>query len=146
MSMNEFNPIGEIEKSEVILVDGKWPSFHDAEVHFISYWKGDIRPEEDVWIGPTIEIDFELCALKDPFFTKIAFYDCTSIDLNVDNPDNMMYDLVFSYEERGTYTNGKPLPPYIVVEFKDTFGLHMSFKCMQIRIIERYEHVRSKVT
>lgn len=144
MPMNEFNPALEIAGSKLILVDGEWPNFHDAQVHFISYWKGDIRPDEDVWVGPTLEIDFELCALEKPFFAKIAFEDCSDVKLNINNPDNIMYDVEFSFEERGFYTNGEPLPPHIVVNFKDSFGLNMSFKCMKVRVLERYEDIRRK--
>ncbi len=142
--MIEFDPKNTVTNSDLILVDNEWPSFHDAEVHFYNYWKGDLRPDDEVWVGPEIIIDFELCALEHPFFVKIKFLDCTAVQMSSDNPDNMMVDLDLSYEERGFFKNGKPLPPYIVVSLIETFGFHLTFKCFDIEIMERYEEIRKK--
>ena len=65
--MTEFDPIKHIENSELILDGGEWPNFHDSEIHELRLWRGDVRPEDDVWIGPFLEMSFELCALKDPY-------------------------------------------------------------------------------
>ena len=140
--MIEINPKKVVSNSEIILVDGEWPSFHDAEVHFFNYWKGDIRPDDNVWVGPQIIIDFELCALQFPFFVKMIFSDCTLVNMVANNPDNGMVDLQFKYEERGFFKDGKPLPPYIVVELKQPFGFHLSFKCFNIKVLERYNEIR----
>ncbi|MGH1457236.1 MAG: hypothetical protein ACRBDI_10680 [Alphaproteobacteria bacterium] len=140
--MSEFNPKEDVKNSELVLVDGDWPSFHDAQVHHYSYWKGDLRPDDDVWVGSQIIIDFELCALEEPFYVKLKFSDCGEVNMSANNPDNSMYDLNMSYEKRGFFTSGKPLPPYIAVELKESFGFHLKFKCMSIDVVERYKNVR----
>lgn len=140
--MSELDPVEVVENSGLILVEGKWPTFHDAEIHHYSYWKGDIRSDEDVWRAPEIILDIELCALEDPFFVKLKFHGCCSIKMSADNPDNMMQDFMMKYEERGFYTSGKPLPPYIVVKLKETFGFHLQFKCFHIEVIDKYEEPR----
>ena len=49
------------------------------------------------------------------------------------------YDLAFKFEARGTYTNGKPLPPHISVRFEQAFGVALSFKCFRVQAVERRE-------
>jgi len=109
--MEEFDPIKHIKNSNLALDGGEWPTFHDAEVHNINIWRGDVRPEDNVWIGPVVEASFELCALKDPYIVLIKFHDCESMKLEEFNHQNAVYDLNFTFEDRGTLNDGKPLPP-----------------------------------
>jgi hypothetical protein len=135
--LKEFNPIEAVEDCHLILDNDQWPNFHDAEVHRLNIWRGDVRPDEKVWIGTTIEASFELCALKCPYMVTIKFHDCESISMHEFNHQNAVYDLKFSYEERGTYNNGNPLPPYISVTFEQAFGIELSFKCFRVQALER---------
>lgn len=135
--MNEFNPLSEVKNCELILNDNEWPNFHDAEIHTLSIWRGDVRPDENVWIGPVIQISFELCALKEPYLAVIKFHDCQQIKLKDFNHQNALYDLNLAYEERGTLNNGEPMTPYIVVKFEHAFGAELSFKCFKIEAMER---------
>ncbi len=137
--MKEFVPIADVEDSQLILDNGEWPNFHDAEVHNLNLWRGDIRPDDNVWIGPVIEVLFELCALEKPYIVVLKFHDCDSIRMEEFNHQNAVYDLTFRYENRGTYPNGKPLPPHISVRFEQAFGVALSFKCFRVQAIERRE-------
>ena len=137
--MKAFNPLDEIEDCHLALDNGEWPNFHDAEVHDLNIWRGDVRPEDNVWIGPVIQVTFELCALEYPYKLVLKFHDCSSIRLDEFNHQNAVYDLSFSYEERGTYTNGKPLSPFIIVSFEQAFGLRLTFKCFRVQVIERID-------
>jgi hypothetical protein len=51
-AMKTFDPIEDVENCQQILDYGKWPNFHDAKVHNLRIWRGDVRPEDNVWIGP----------------------------------------------------------------------------------------------
>ena len=77
--MKEFDAIEDVENAQLVLDQGKWPNFHDAEVHNLNIWRGDMRPDEDVWIGPVVEVTFELCALEKPYIVVLKFHDCNSI-------------------------------------------------------------------
>ena len=46
--MKEFNPVEDIEDSDFALDNGQWPNFHDAEIHNLSIWRGDVRPDDNV--------------------------------------------------------------------------------------------------
>jgi hypothetical protein len=135
--VKEFDPVTNIDNSQLILDQGEWPNFHDAEVHQMNIWRGDIRPEENIWIGPVIDITFELCALKDPFMTTLRFRDCEAIRMEAFNHQNALYDLGFSYEPRGVNNQGEALTPYISVNFEQAFGMALSFKCFTVEVISR---------
>ena len=139
MNLKSFNPVSDVINSELILDNDEWPNFHDAEVHYLNIWRGDIRPDDNVWIGPVIEAAFELCALKNPFIAVLKFHDCDSIRLMEFNHQNALYDLTFKYDARGFYNNGEPLPPFISVNFRQAFGVELSFKCFRVQVIERRE-------
>ena len=77
--MKDFDPIRDVENSQLILDQGCWPNYHDAEVHNLNIWRGDVRPDDNVWIGPVVDASFELCALKDSYIVVLKFHDCNSI-------------------------------------------------------------------
>ena len=91
--MKKFNPVENVEDSHIVLDRGKWPNFHDAEVHDLNIWRGDVRPDDNVWIGPVIEASFELCALEKPYIAVLRFHDCEFIRMEEFNHQNAVYDL-----------------------------------------------------
>lgn len=135
--MRDFEPAKDVINGDLILDQGAWPNFHDAEVHELKIWRGDVRPDDNVWIGPVIDASFELCAIKDPYLMLVRFHDCESIELKSFNHQNALYDLCFSSEQRGYYRDGKPLPPFVCVSFEQAFGVRLSFKCMRVEALER---------
>lgn len=137
--MDAFDPVKHVFNSHVILDHGEWPNFHDAEVHYLHIWRGDVRPDEHVWMGPVIEATFELCALETPYLVVLKFHDCESIRLTEFNRQNAVYDLTFMREHRGYLNNGDPLTPFICVKFEEVFGVALSFKCLGVQAVERRE-------
>ena len=133
--MKEFNPIEEVEDSSFILDSGEWPNFYDAEIHNFNIWRGDVRPDDNKWVGPVKELTLELCALKNPYLVVLKFHDCESIHLQDFNHQNAVDDLKFQYEERGEMTNGEPLTPYINVKFEHAFGASLTFKCFRVQTL-----------
>jgi len=137
--MKQFDPILDVKDSKLILDDGCWPNFHDAEVHNLNIWRGDVRPDDNVWIGPVIEASFELCALEKPYIAVLKFHDTESIRMEEFNHQNAVYDLFFEFEPRGLNRMGEPLTPYIKVRFEQAFGVALSFKCFSVQAIARRE-------
>jgi len=135
--MPAFNPVTEIENSQLILDQGEWPNFHDAEVHNLQIWRGDVRPEDDVWVGPQLEMTLELCALPKPFLVTLKFYDCEGIGLTGFNHQNALYDLSFCYQGRGKLNSGEPMTPFICVNFEQAFGAALSFRCFRIKVVSK---------
>ena len=135
--MNKFNPLEEVENCELILDGKEWPNFHDAEIHKLNIWRGDIRPDKGIWIGPIVEITFELCALRNPYIVVLKFHDCVQIKMQEFNHQNALHDLNLSFEKRGNLNDGEPMTPYTVVRFEQAFGAELSFKCFKVEAIER---------
>ena len=136
----QFDPLADVEDAAVILDKGKWPNFHDAEVHNLNIWRGDIRPDDNVWIGPVIEVTFELCALEEPCLVVLKFHDCDAIRLQEFNHQNALYDLSFAFKDRGmNEKTGTPLPPAILVKFEQAFGVELTFECFRVQAVERME-------
>ncbi len=137
--MTDFDPVNDIEDSHIILDKGVWPNFHDAEVHRLSLWRGDVRPEDNVWIGPVLDVSFELCALQYPFIADLRFHDCDAIRMHDFNHQNALYDLTFAYQSRGNDNHGNPLTPFIHVNFEQAFGAALSFRCFRVQVVARNE-------
>lgn len=137
MKSRIFDPVTSVINSELILVESQWPNFHDAEVHRLSIWRGDIRPEQGIWIGPQIEMTLELCALQQPFMVTLCFQDCEAIRLQDFNQQNAIYDLTFALTDRGLRPDGEPLPPFIEVRFEQAFSAQLWFRCMAIEVLSR---------
>ena len=137
--MKVFDPVEYVENSQSILDHGEWPNFHDAEVHNLSIWRGDVRPGDNVWIGPVIEASFELCALENPYIAVLKFHDCDDMRMEDFNHQNAVYDLAFRFLERGNYRDGTPLPPNIAVRFEQAFGAALSFTCFRIQVVGRID-------
>lgn len=140
--MKEFDPVHHIVGSSAILeADGTWPSFYESEVYAFNFWRGDLRPEDDVYILPTIEASIEMTTHSLPFVVDLKFHDCDSIEMSYFNYQNVIEELTFSFEERGFYADGvTPLPPYICVKIgtpKHTVAL--KFKCFKIEVVGRRE-------
>jgi len=135
--MEKFDPIKNVADSDLILDNGMWPNFHDAEIHDLHFWRGDVRPDQRVWIGTVIVASFELCALEKPYIAVLKFHDCESIRLKDFNHQNAIYCLNFEFEARGNGVDGMPLPPWIAINFEQAFGAAFSFKCMRVQAIER---------
>jgi hypothetical protein len=132
-----FDPLRDVKNSQLILEEGQWPNFHDAEVHELTIWRGDVRPDDGVWIGPVIEASFELCALQYPFTAVLKFHDCDAISLQDFNQQNAVYDLTLGFEARGHYNDGAPLPPFIAVTFEQAFGAALCFRCSRVEVLQR---------
>jgi len=137
--MAQFDPVRDVAGSAAIIdSDGRWPNFHDAEVHSLNFWRGDMRPDDDVWIAATIEAKLELCALEFPFIVVMKFHDCDEVEMADFNHSNQIQDLSFAFEGRGYYTDGvTPLPPYIRVTFHRGFGVHLRFRCFRAEVLVR---------
>lgn len=57
------------------------------------------------------------------------------------NHVNQIVELSFGIQARGTFTDGSPLPPYIIVEFKRGFGVAAAFKCSRVEAVEALPYV-----
>ena len=139
MSEDRFDPARDIVNAATILVDGSWPNFHDAELHAVELQRGDIRPEDDVWIGPSLTVDLELAALAEPFHVRLEFRDIEDLSLRGFSSGSSINDLRFELEGRGFLRTGEPMTPWVRVRFDGFEPLVLSLKCLAVEVLERRE-------
>lgn len=138
--MERFDPVENVDNANAILNGDAWPNFHDAIVYSLNFWRGDMRPDENIWIAPTIEASFELDALEHPYVVDIRFHDCDHICMENFDHNNDIYMLSFSFEPRGFYRDGvTPLSPYIRVVLERAPGQNplLTFRCFRVEAIGR---------
>lgn len=138
--MKPFDPVADIENASVILDAGEWPNFHDAIVYSLNFWRGDMRPDEEVWVGPVIDASFELDALEHPYVVDLRFHDCDRIRMTRFDHNNDIYMLSFSFEPRGFFADGvTPLPPDVSVRFESGRSEEpvLSFRCVRVEAVGR---------
>ena len=139
--MNETDPRLLVTGSELILDerDG-WPNFHDAEIDELKIWRGDVRPDDGVHIGPQITLQMYLCALEHPFAVLFRFDDCENIKMAGFSNQNPIMDLVFGVGERGLLNDRTPMTPYITVHFLPVWHFELSFKCFRASVERITDH------
>src|SRR5678815_3082904 len=138
--MTPFDPVVNVENAKAILDGGEWPNFHDAIVYSLNFWRGDMRPDDNIWVASTIEASLALDALEHPYVVDFRFHDCDQIRMAHFDHNNDIYMLSFLFEPRGFYADGvTPLSPYIRVTFESggTEEPLLSFKCFRVEALGR---------
>jgi hypothetical protein len=148
--MERVDPMSVVKGHEKLTeLFGGWPSFHDSEVTNLSIWRGDVDPDAGKYVFPVLTVKLvvqELVKSDDanalgPLTPVpradviLRFHDVFELKLDDFNHENAIVDLAFSLLARGHYTNGEPLPPYIVVNFSRGFGLEATFKCFAAEVV-----------
>lgn len=130
-----------VGSSAILEADGTWPSFYESEVYSFKLWRGDLRPEDGVYVLPVIEAAIEMTTHEFPYVVDFKFHDCDSIEMSYFNYQNVIEELTFSFEDRGFYADGvTPLPPHICVKIgtpKHTVAF--TFKCFKVEVVGRRE-------
>ena len=122
---------------------GYWPSFHDAEILDLHFWRGDIQTDKGVYNFPVLTLKVHLWELTnkvDPkgflilqhhTLTTLRFYDVNDFQMQGFNHQNAMMRLAVSSEQR---TDGPS--PYFAVVVEPAFGMEASFKCLRMEVVE----------
>ena len=117
---------------------GGWPSFHDAEVHAMDLWRGDVCPERNSWIGAVLTAKIQVLEATQRGATHrgndtlvtLRFHDIDRLELRGFNHQNAIIGLWFEHESRGD-----GLPNYIRVEFQQAHGVQATFVCFRVEFL-----------
>jgi len=121
---------------------GYWPSFHDAEIIDIHFWRGNVDSEKQKFVFPVLTVTFHLWELTNEVDAKgyfvlrhhtrstLRFDDVTDFKMENFNHQNAIFGL-FINEQEGV--NGK-LPSFSVL-FDPANGMDAQFKCMRIEVL-----------
>jgi Immunity protein 50 len=125
-----------IDGSEkLIRIHGNWPTFHDAEIIDLHYWRGRMKPGDwdDSNVLPVLTLKIHVF-IESPdtrhSLTTIKFKDVDNFKMEGFNHQNAIMGISIRTEERGTFVGGEPLPPYLAVEIKPAFGMGTSFSLL----------------
>jgi len=134
------------QSSRLTDIFGAWPLFHDAEVHSMDLWRGDVDPGRERWVSPTLTAKIQVLEATQPgashsgndALVTLRFHDVDRLKLLGFNHQNAIIGLSFEHESRGD-----GLPPYIRVEFERAFGVNATFVCFRIECLsaEPYSNV-----
>lgn len=123
-----------------------WPEFHDAEVIDLHFWRGHVLSGDwdDRNVFPVLTVKIRVLQavqkdsqLKKPdVLTTLRFHNVDDFRMEGFNHANQIVDFTIQVKDRGTFTDGKPLPPHFVVSFVEGFGLKASFRCFRIEVLE----------
>jgi Immunity protein 50 len=136
-----------IEHSEKLTtLFGCWPSFHDAEVSELHHWRGRVKPGDwdDSNIFPIFTVKLRILQATQKAHTTaspdilatLRFHDVNDFTMSGFNHINQIVELSVTVQERGTFSNGERLPPYLVVSLERGFGISASFRCFRIEVLE----------
>lgn len=124
----------------------EWPSFHDAEVVELKFWRGHIEPGEwdDANIFPVLTVKIRVLEATQPQATHagddvlvtLRFHDVDEFRMAGFNHCNQIVALNFSTQARGKFSDGTDLPPYTCVEFESGFGMSAAFKCFRVEVVD----------
>ena len=124
---------------------GAWPSFHDAEIVEMHFWRGYVYPGDwdDRNVFPILTLKILILEATQPgaksagndVFATLRFHDVDQVRFQDFNHNNSIVGLAVSHQPRGFYTNGEPLPPASLVTIEQGFGLSGSFSCFRIEVV-----------
>jgi hypothetical protein len=92
---------------KLIDIFGRWPSFHDAEVVELNFWRGQVKP--GVWDDSTI---MPVLTAKIHIWIALAtlrFEDVDDFRMEGFNHQNAIFGLSISVEDRGADLIGRPI-------------------------------------
>ncbi len=121
---------------------GSWPSFHDAEILNLDFWRGEVVPERDLWVFPVLtllvhvwemtrETDSEgYLVLRKHTRVTLRFRDVSEFRMSHFNHINTILELSI---EKGE-AKGRGLTPFLV-GMEGALGFRASFKCFYIDVV-----------
>ena len=124
---------------------GCWPSFHDAEVLELTYWRGAVKPGDwdDSNVFPVLTVKLLILGATQRNFAvapdavaTIRFHDVEDFKMDGFNHVNQIVELSIIGQEPGVVSTGTWFPQHLVVTFEPGFGMQASFRCFRIEVVD----------
>lgn len=122
---------------------GYWPSFHDAEIIELHFWRGDVDADQKRYVFPVLTVKLHVweltnetddrgyLVLRHHTLTTLRFHDVDEFSMEGFNHQNQIFELLIERRER---TDGPP--PVFSVEFNPAFGMSASFTCFRVEVVD----------
>jgi hypothetical protein len=121
---------------------GYWPSFHDAEIIDLHFWRGVVEPDQGRYDFPVLTLRIhvweltnevnskEFLVLKHHTLTTLRFCDVDEFRMEGFNHQNAILGLSVTHQQRA-----KGPSPYFVVHLEPAFGMGASFSCLRVEVV-----------
>jgi hypothetical protein len=130
------------------LVDifGYWPSFHDAEIIELTFWRGDVEPDAARYVFPVLKVILHVWELSNEVnqlnpqghlvtlhhtLATLRFHDVNDFRMEGFNHQNAILGLSIIREERSQGPS-----PVFVVHFDPAFGMGATFTCARVEVVD----------
>jgi hypothetical protein len=122
---------------------GYWPSFHDAEVLELHFWRGHIDIGQQIYDFPVLILKIHLweltnqtnsegyLVLRHHTLTTLRFRDVEDFQMQGFNHQNAIFALSMVRQERTERPS-----PYFSIELEPAFGISASFKCLGMEVVD----------
>lgn len=122
---------------------GYWPSFHDALVFDLHFWRGDVNPDAGRYVFPVLTVKLKVweltretdsrgyLVLRHHTLTTLRFHDVDGFKMEGFNHQNQIFGLSVTNQEA---VAGRR--PAFIVEFEEAFGMSASFKCGRVEVVD----------
>jgi hypothetical protein len=134
------------DSQKLIVLFGAWPSFHDAEVVDLHFWRGDVKRGDwdDRNIFTVLTVKVLVLEATQPGATgaghdvvaTLRFHDVSDFKMEGFNQQNMILGLSIIIKERGKFISGESLLPYLAIQFQQAFGISATFRCSRIEVVD----------
>jgi Immunity protein 50 len=122
---------------------GYWPSFHDAEIIDLHFWRGVVEPDQGRYDFPVLTLRIhvwdltnevnskEFLVLKHHTLTTLRFCDVDEFRMEGFNHQNAIFGLSVTHQQRA-----KGPSSYFVVHLEPAFGMGASFSCLRVEVVD----------
>ena len=122
---------------------GCWPTFHDAEVIELHFWRGDIDTDNNKYVFPVLTVNLHLWEMtpevkpggflgrRNHTLARLRFYDVDDLKMEGFNHQNAILGL--SFVSRGRSEGPSPL---FDVHFDPAFGMGATFTCSRVEVVD----------
>jgi hypothetical protein len=132
------------DSQKLTSVFGAWPSFHDAEVVDLHFWRGHVKPGDwdDSNVFPVLTVKIRVLEATQPnakhagddFLATLRFHDVC--DFKMERFDHINQIIELSISTECVSPAGESLPSYFVVRFEPGCGITASFRCISIEVLD----------
>ena len=122
---------------------GYWPSFHDAEVIELHFWRGDVDPKRERYVFPVLTVKLHVweltnevdergyLVLRHHTLTTLRFHNIDEFKMEGFNHQNAIFGLSIDQQERADGPS-----PFFAVQFESAFGIGASFRCFRVEVVD----------
>jgi hypothetical protein len=120
---------------------GYWPSFHDAEVIELHFWRGAVEPDEERYVFPVLRVILHVweltkdakgfLVLRNHTLATLRFHDVNEFRMEGFNHQNAILELSIIRQERSEGPS-----PVFAVHFDPAHGMGASFICSRVEVVD----------